>query len=113
VVKLMHPLIYELKREVIEKHKIQTPRRNPINKLLVKYRNRMNYFQKRAVDKFLDLSPELFEAYWFLQRLYRFYRIKGFNKARERLIALTDDMARSKNKKIVSYRNTLHSWTNE
>lgn len=113
VVKLMHPLIYELKRDVIEKHKIQTPRRNPINKLLVKYRNRMNYFQKRAVDKFLELSPELFEAYWFLQRLYRFYRIKGLNKARERLIALTDDMARSKNKKIVSYRNTLHLWTNE
>lgn len=110
VVKLMHPLIHELRKKAVEEHKIQIKRFNPITRLLLTYRNRLRYFQRSAIDKFLELSPELHEAYWFQQRLYRFYRIKGISKAREVFIRLTDDMARSKNKRLVSYRNTLRSW---
>jgi transposase len=113
VVKLMHPLIHELRRKVIEDHKIEKKRGNPIIKLLLKYRKKLQYYERSVIDKFLDLSPELKEIYWYQQRLYRFYRVKGSNKAREVFIKLTDDMARSKNKKIVSYRNTLRSWHQE
>lgn len=113
VVKLMHPLIHELRKKVIEDHKIEIKRRNPIFRLLLKYRRKLRFHEKSVIDYFLSLSPELYEAYWFLQRLYAFYRIKGYNKARTILIRLTDDMARSKNKRIVSYRNTLRLWTNE
>ena len=113
VVKLMHPLIHELRKKVMEENNIQSQRRNPIHYLLLKNYRRMSFIQKRAVEKFLALSSELTEAFWFLQRLYWVYRIKGHKKARERLIALTDDMARSKNKRIRSYRETLHKWTEE
>ena len=82
-------------------------------RLLLRYRNKLQYHQRSAIDKFLELSPELKELYWFQQRLYRFYRIKGYNKAREVFIKLTDDMARSLNKKVVSYRNTFHNWTEQ
>jgi transposase len=113
VVKLMHPLIHELRRKVIEDQKIEIKRRNPIVKLLLKYRRKLRFHEKVVIDRFLELSPELKELYWFQQRLYAFYRIKGFNKAREVFIKLTDDMARSKNKRLVSYRNTFRSWNQE
>lgn len=113
VVKLMHPLIHELRKEVIEKEKLVGKRTNPIIRLLLRYRNKLEYYQKRVIDSFLELSPALKEVYWFQQRLYRFYRIKGLNQARAALISLLDDMARSKIKEVVSYRNTFRSWHQE
>lgn len=110
VVKLMHPLIHELRRKVIEDNAIVKKRGNPIVKLLLKYRKKLVYHERLANDRFLDLSPELKEIYWFQQRLYSFYRIKGYNKAKDVFIRLLDDMARSQNKRIVSYRNTLRNW---
>ena len=109
VVKLIHPLIHELRRKVMEEHKFEQKRGNPIVELLVRYRKKLRHYQRSAIDKFLELSPELKEIYWYQQRLYRFYRIKGANKAREVYIKLMDDMARCKNKKLLSYRNTLRS----
>ncbi len=113
VVKLMHPLIHELRKKVIEENSIEKKRGNPIVKLLLRYRKKLRYYQRSAIDKFLELSPELKELYWYQQRLYRFYRIKGYNKAKAVYIKLMDDMARSKIKRIVSYRNTLRSWHQE
>ena len=113
VVKLMHPLIHKLRRKAIEENGLEKKRGNPIVRLLLRYRKRLRYYQRSAIDKFLELSPELKELYWYQQRLYRFYRIKGYNKAREVFIRLTDDMARSNNKAVVSYRDTLHLWTEE
>lgn len=113
VVKLMHPLIHELRRKTIEDNQIEKKRGNPIVKLLLKYRKKLRYYERSVIDKFLELSSDLKELYWYQQRLYRFYRIKGYNKARSVFIKLMDDMARSKIKKIVSYRNTLRSWHQE
>jgi transposase len=113
VVKLMHPLIHELRKRAIEQNGIEKKRGNPIVKLLLRYRKKLAYYQRSVIDKFLELSPELKELYWYQQRLYRFYRIKGYNKARSVYIRLMDDMARSKIKRIVSYRNTLRSWHQE
>jgi len=113
VTKLMHPLIHELRRKVIEDNKIEIKRRNPINRLLLRYRKTLYAHQRNAIDTFLELSPELKELYWYQQRIYRFYRIKGYNKAREVFIKLTDEMAKTKNKQILTYRNTFRSWHNE
>jgi len=113
VVKLMHPLIHELRKKAIEENQIEKKRGNPIVKLLLRYRKKLQYYQRSVIDKFLELSPELKELYWYQQRLYRFYRIKGYNKAKAVYIKLMDDMARSKIKRIVSYRNTLRSWHQE
>lgn len=113
VSKLMHPLIHEIRRKVIEENKIEIKRMNPINRLLLRYRKSLRHYQRSVVDRFLELSPELKELYWYQQRIYRLYRTKGYKKAKEKLIGLTDDMARTNNKKILSYRNTFRSWHNE
>jgi transposase len=113
VVKLMHPLIHQMRKETIEKLGIEKRRKNPIVRLLLTYRKKLQYHQRSALDKFLKLTPELEELYWYQQRLYRIYKIKGYNKAKKKLIELTDEMCRSKNKRIVSYRNTLRSWHEE
>jgi transposase len=113
VVKLMHPLIHELRRKAIEENGLEKRWGNPIVKLLLIYRKKLRHYQRSVIDKFLELSPDLKELYWYQQRLYRFYRIKGHNKARSVYIKLMDDMAKSKIKRIVSYRNTLRKWHHE
>ncbi len=113
VVKLMHPLIHELRKKAIEENAIENKRGNPIVRLLLRYRKKLYHHQRSAIDRFLELSPALKELYWYQQRLYRFYRIKGYNKAKAIYIKLMDDMARSTIKRIVSYRNTLRSWHQE
>ena len=113
VVKLMHPLIHQMRKEIVEKLGIEKKRKNPIVRLLLTYRKKLQYHQRSALDKFLKLAPELEELYWYQQKLYRIYRIKGYNKAKKMLIQLTDEMCKSKNKRIVSYRNTLRSWHEE
>lgn len=113
VVKLMHPLLGELKKETVEMYALNQSRKNPINKLIYKYRKKMDYFTRVNVDKFIELNENLREVYEYQQRLYRFYKIKGFKRARIALITLLDDMAKSKQEKVLSYRRTLLKWQNE
>ncbi len=113
VVKLMHPLLNELKKETVEMYQLNSSRKNPINKLIYKYRKKMDYFTRRSVDKFLELNEDLKEVYHFQQRLYRVYKTKGCNRAKKALLSLTDDMAHSKQKKVLSFRRTLLKWKNE
>ena len=68
---------------------------------------------KVTIDRFLENSPELKEIYWFKERIYRFYRIKGLKKARKVWIDILDSMAHSKIPEIQSLRKTLRLWANE
>ncbi len=113
VVKLMHPLIHKMRKELVEKLQLENKRNNPITRLLLTYKKKLQWHQRNAIDRFLAFSPELKELYEYQQRLYRIYRIKGYNQAKKRLIQLTDDMCKSKIKRIVSYRNTFRSWHEE
>lgn len=112
VVKLIHGLINEKKREVVRRLELNGSRKNPITRLLRTYRAKLEYYQRSALDKFLNLDQELKEIYWFEQRLYRFYRIRGYNKAREILIRILDNMGHSKIRGIQSLRSTLRKWFN-
>jgi len=113
VVKLMHPLLNSLRRETVEMYQLNKNRGNPVNKLIYKYHRKLRYHQKKVINRFLELNEDLKELYWFQQRLYAIYNIRGIKHARRRLYKLLDDMAYSKNKKILSYRNTLRKWAQE
>lgn len=113
VVKLMHPYLNELRKETVEMYMLNKSRKNPINKLIYKYRKKMDYFTRRAVDKFLELNDDLREVYHYQQRLYRVYKVKGYKRAKKSLITLLDDMAHSKQQRVLSYRRTLLKWKNE
>lgn len=113
VIKLIHPLIHTYRREVIERMDLNKKRTNPITRLLLCYSKKLQFFQRSAIDKFLQLSPELKEIYLFKERIYRFYRIKGYKQARAVLINILDAMALSKIPEILSIRNSLKLWFNE
>jgi transposase len=110
VVKLMHPLIHELRGEVVKDYLLNQKRTNPVIRLLLRYRKKLRYYQRSAIDKFLELNDELKEVYWYQQRLYSIYRIKGYNQAKRALMKLVDDMGRSQIKEVLSYRQTLRKW---
>lgn len=113
VVKLMHPLIHKIRQAVIEEHGLVRKRTNPVIRLLLRYRKKLQYHQRLVIDRFLELNKDLKEVYWFQQRLYAIYRIKGYNQARNRLLLLLDDMGRSYLPQVQSYRRTLRKWFKE
>jgi hypothetical protein len=78
----MHPLIHELRGEVVKDYLLNQKRTNPVIRLLLRYRKKLRYYQRSAIDKFLELNDELKEVYWYQQRLYSIYRIKGYNQAK-------------------------------
>lgn len=113
VIKLIHPIVHHYRRALIDKEGFNKGFRNPIGRLLICSRHKLQWKTKVTIDRFLEFSEELKEIYWLKERIYRFYKIKGFNKAREIWIKLLDSMALSKIPEIQSMRRTLKLWTNE
>ena len=113
VVKLIHPAIHKYRREVILAQGFNLSWKNPISRMLICYRKKLRWSTREAIDQFLQFSPELKEIYWFKERIYRFYRIKGKSKARSVLIKILDDMAKSGIPEIQTIRATLKKWFEE
>ena len=113
VIKLIHPILHQYRKDLVEKEGFNNHFRNPIARLLVCNRSKLRWTTKLAVDRFLEFSPELKEIYLYKERIYRFYRIKGDKQARKKLIEILDSMASSKIKEIQTLRRTLLSWAEE
>jgi transposase len=113
VVKLMHPELNRLRRETVEMYLLNRRRGNPVNKLIYKYHRKLNWTQKSVMKKFLFLNEDLEELYWYQQKLYTVYRVKGYKRAKKILYSLFDDMSKSKQKRVLSYRKTLMRWSEQ
>lgn len=97
----------------INKRRVQIQgdkRFNPIRRLLLVDQRKLKYFERDALLKWLEQYPEIYELYQFNQALYRFYRIKGLNKASDILTRITDAMAHSQLPEIKRLRKTLTKW---
>ncbi len=88
-------------------------RKNPIRRLLLCSSKKLEHFKRKAISQWLEDKPDLKEIYNYKEALFRFYRTRGYNKARKALIKLMDAMAHSKIREIQSLRNTLRSWSTE
>jgi transposase len=88
-------------------------RKSPLRWLLLKPRYKLKYFERDAIDRWLQDYPELKELYWAREALFKFYRTKGLGRASEALTRLTDHLANSKIKAIKKLRRTLMSWRKE
>lgn len=88
-------------------------RTNPIRRLLLVNRKKLDYFKRVVLDQWLDQYPEIKEVYHFKEALHGFYRIRGFNRAARALTAITDRMALSQLPEIIKLRKTLMRWRNE
>jgi transposase len=88
-------------------------RSNPVRRLLLINRNRLEYFKRRALDQWLAENPDIFELYWWKERMHSFYRIRSHTLATRVLTKITDQMAHSKLPEIKTLRRTLMKWRNE
>ncbi len=105
VLRLTNPMINSARTEITGDQ-----RKNPVRKLLLRNRHNLLYFEKSALDQWLNYYPKMKEIYWFKESLYQLYRTKGFNKASRALINLTDRMALSSLEEIKKLRKTLMKW---
>ena len=90
-------------------------RSNPVRKLLLRNRHQLKYFERNALDKWLeeDGHKKIKELYWVKETLHRFYRTRGINNAKKAFIKLLDYMALSDLNEIKKLRKTLMKWKNE
>ena len=47
-----------------------------MRRLLLTNRRKLDYLKRRALDLWLEQNPELYELYWWKERMHSFYRIK-------------------------------------
>lgn len=108
VVRLLNPVINKVRKEITGDQ-----RSNPVRRLLLFNGKRLEYFERRALNLWLEQHPKLKEIYQFKEALHRLYRCRGYNRARRALIALLDAMAKSLLPEIKKLRKTLLKWKDE
>lgn len=108
VIRLLNPMINKARTEITG-----DKRSNPVRKLLLMNGKRLDYFERRALNQWLNLYPKLKELYDYKEALHALYRCRGYNRARAALIRLLNHMALSKLPEIQSLRKTLMKWKNE
>jgi transposase len=82
-------------------------------RLLLVNRPSLDYFVRCDIDRYLESHPKLNELYRWKERLYEFYRIKGFARAVKALAKLTNKMSSSSLPEIKRLRSTLIKWRQE
>lgn len=108
VLRLANPMINKARTEITGDQ-----RSNPVRTLLLRNRHRLKYFEKSALDQWLNHHAKLKEIYWYKEALHQLYRTKGFERASRALTNLTDRMALSKLPEILKLRKTLMKWRSE
>ncbi len=101
---------------ILNRHRIDITgdkRKNPVRKLLLRNRKNLKYFERNALDQWLKEHPKIREAYEFKEHFHRFYRIKGFERARDRFERLIIAMKFSIIPEIKRFCRTLERWKDE
>ena len=88
-------------------------RKNPVRRLLLKNRNKLEYYERDALDRWLEDKQALREIYYAKEALHSFYRTKGTKRAAKALTRLTDTLARTEVRELKRFRRTLVSWRKE
>lgn len=88
-------------------------RKNPVRRLLLRNRSRLSYFERMALDRWLDEHPNLKEIYLWKEELHSLYRCIGIRRATRKLQKMLDLMAKSQMPEIQRLRRTLMRWRKE
>lgn len=108
VVRLLHPTINKMRKQIIG-----DKRKHPLRKLLLKNGQKLDYFKRSMIWKWLEDYPELKDVYFAKEAMHRLYRCKGYNRARRSLINLLDWLAKSQVPELRRLRKTLMNWKTE
>ena len=108
VLRLLHPPINKERKNITG-----DKRTLPIRKLLLKDSRKINWEIRKGIWIWLEKYPKLKELYHYKEALHRFYRIKGYERAKQVLQKILDQMANSTLKEIKRLRYTLLRWRQE
>ncbi len=108
VLRLITPSINRRLREIVTNREALPLRR----KLLQNNRSLSRHWRFR-LERWLETQPVLRELYSLKEALHRFYRIRGFGRAKRALTHLTDLMAKSSLPEVQPLRRTLMRWRTE
>ncbi len=108
VLRLLNPAINKARTEITG-----DKRSNPVRRLLLRNRHKLKYYERNALDLWLEQHAKLKEIYWFKEALHSFYRLRGSKKAERAFTKLTDRMAHSMLAEIKKLRTTLMRWRKE
>lgn len=101
---------------ILNRHRIDITgdvRRNPVRKLLLRNRSNLKYFERNALDVWLKDHPKIKEAYEWKEHFHRFYRIKGYERAKNRFEKLMIAMKFSQLPEIKKFQRTCERWSEE
>lgn len=105
--------VLRLLTPAINKRRVQITgdkRSVPLRRLLLRRRDKLIYYERDALDRWLLEHPELRDIYTAKEALHSFYRIKGARRAAVALTKFTDWLAHSKIKELKKLRRTLMAW---
>ncbi len=88
-------------------------RSHPMRKLLLRNAEELESHERRIMIHWLNFHPELREIYEYKEAIRRFYKIKGYHRARSALGRLLLRMGRSSISEVKKLRTTLMSWREE
>lgn len=101
---------------ILNRHRIDITgdkRKNPVRKLLLRNRNRLRYYERNVLDKWLKEHPKIKEAYEWKEHFHRLYRIKGYERAKRRFEKLIIAMRFSSIPEIKKLCKTFERWRDE
>jgi transposase len=108
VLRLLTPSIMRQGKEIHgHRQELRTRRK------LLYSRQRLDYFAKVEIDQYLKNHEAIRELYWFKEKLFEFYRIKGRDRAERSYLRLLEQMKESKHEAIKRLRRTLENWKKE
>ena len=84
-----------------------------IRRLLLRSRFRLSYLERAALDEWLVGHPELRTLYETKEAMHSLYRVRGYERAKLALTALTDRLANSPLPELQTLRRTLMRWRQE
>ena len=88
-------------------------RKNPIRKLLLRNRENLKDYERRAMDKWLDVNLDIKDIYNFKEAMRRVYRMKGLRKAKIAFLKLIGRMEKSGLKRVSTLCRTIKIWREE
>jgi transposase len=106
--RLLTPALLRTRKE-IEGHRQDLRTR----KLLLCSREKLDYFVRSDIDRYLRQHPKLEELYRTKERLHTLFRTKGYERAKIAFFKFTDFIKNSKLEEVQRLRKTLLCWRYE
>lgn len=76
-------------------------------------RVKLDYYVRSDIDQYLKNHDKLNELYRWKERLYEFYRIKGYERAKHAMEKLLNNMKQSTLEEVQKLLATFQRWKNE